>query len=321
MPVCAIWRRESTTTGLESRLMRGGLLQHHSRAASAFAVGRDAVSKGVRGSGNNAAVLLGPSQLPLSRPTDLFSAELTPRTHMSKKKRRSRHGAVSKHDTNIHALRILSWRARGSSNAAGPWQHANPNTEPREPGASPPSSPHNLNPKLQGVGRARQGKAGQSRLPVSAVTRQAQQAGTRLPNADGGGDVHGGGNIPQIAATASSSPHSPRPHDQSGGGRHGGRRLVAIKGHMEEPMASRGRPLVDIGTCHEPRTPIPAVDFSAAARGRLGSWWPRASRKGRACLPDCELASFDLLPSKPGASRLPLSKTAAHEDCRARHPS
>lgn len=67
--------------------MRGGLLQHHSRAASAFAVGRDAVSKGARGSGNNAAVLLGPSQLPLSRPTDLFSAELTPRTHMSKKKK------------------------------------------------------------------------------------------------------------------------------------------------------------------------------------------------------------------------------------------
>lgn len=40
MPVCAIWRRESTTTGLESRLMRGELLQHHSRAASAFAKGQ-----------------------------------------------------------------------------------------------------------------------------------------------------------------------------------------------------------------------------------------------------------------------------------------
>lgn len=108
--------------------MRGGLLQHHSRAASAFAIGRDAVSKGVRGSVNNAAVLLGPSQLPLSRPTDLFSAELTPRTHMSKKKKalqaRRRVQARHQYTCSPHIILASAWfLQRGWALAACEPQH------------------------------------------------------------------------------------------------------------------------------------------------------------------------------------------------------
>lgn len=94
MPVCAIWRRESTTTGLESRLMRGELLEHHSRAASALAIGRETASKGVRGSGNNAAVLPGPSQLPLSRPTYLPFLRRTHTTHSYEQEKKGAPGTA-----------------------------------------------------------------------------------------------------------------------------------------------------------------------------------------------------------------------------------
>jgi hypothetical protein len=147
------------------------LLQHHSRAASAFAIGRDDVSKGPPGSGKKAAVLSGPFQFSLSHPTYLFSAESIPRTHMSKRKKRrsvAQRRAQARHQytRSPHIILAGAWfLQRGWALAACEPQHG-------ATGALGFSPPHNLNPKLQGVGRARQGRAGQGRAGQAPRVRR-----------------------------------------------------------------------------------------------------------------------------------------------------
>ena len=168
--------------------------------------------------------------------------------------------------------------------------------------------PHNLNPKLQGVGRARQGRAG-SPCPPSLATgsRRAPDSPMRM--------VEGTCMEVEIYPRLPQRPRLPHTlHVPMTNPDEGGTAVVA---------SSQSRPIWK-SRCHlEPghsstsasaTSPAPQFPRSISRRrleaaSEVGGRGPLA-KNGPVFL----IAGFDLLPSKPrGASRLPLSKTAAHE--------